>query len=192
MSDALQLDEDNELEQDMEKLQGNLEKRQKRFIGETRSERQCTPEYVETVKSSIAARAKLNLSEKVREPRMRNVIKTLVTVGVLSFSILLAYGLVATSPVPETIVPEEHKNNKSGASCAGRNKPRGGITGNSGSSQAELLVPKLTVSQLMSPHDRGVFQKGDILLKIDSGDLLRGARFSKVTKGSGRGRVSEI
>ena len=26
MSDALQLDEDNELEQDMEKLQGNLEK----------------------------------------------------------------------------------------------------------------------------------------------------------------------
>ena len=38
---------------------------------------------------------------------MRNVIKTLVTVGVLSFSILLAYGLVATSPVPETIAPEE-------------------------------------------------------------------------------------
>jgi multidrug efflux pump subunit AcrA (membrane-fusion protein) len=38
---------------------------------------------------------------------MRNVIKTLVTVGVLSFSVLLAYGLVATSPVPEQIVPEE-------------------------------------------------------------------------------------
>ncbi len=38
---------------------------------------------------------------------MRNVIKTLVTVGVLSLSILLAYGLVATSPVAEQIVPEE-------------------------------------------------------------------------------------
>ena len=65
MSDALQLEEDNEFEPDMEKLQGNLEKAAEALdrrdaFGTSNS----LLEYVETVKSSIAARGKLNSSEK--------------------------------------------------------------------------------------------------------------------------------
>jgi DNA-binding FadR family transcriptional regulator len=65
MSDALQLDEDNEFEQDMEKLQGNLEKAAEALHRrDAFGTSNALLEYVETVKSSIAARAKLNLSEK--------------------------------------------------------------------------------------------------------------------------------
>lgn len=65
MSDALQLDEDNEFEQDTEKLQGNLEEaagalKRRDALGTSNA----LLEYVESVKSSIASRAKFKSSDK--------------------------------------------------------------------------------------------------------------------------------
>ena len=65
MSDALQLDEDNEFEQDTEKLQGNLEEaagalKRRDALGTSNA----LLKYVESVKSSIAARAKFKSSDK--------------------------------------------------------------------------------------------------------------------------------
>ena len=38
---------------------------------------------------------------------MRNTLKGAITVGVLFFAVIVAYGLVRTAPVPEKVEPEE-------------------------------------------------------------------------------------
>ena len=107
---------------------------------------------------------------------MRNVIKTLVTVGVLSFSILLAYGLVATSPVPETIAPEEliktiRVVQAMPAEINLEVESQGTVVPHK---QSELVPEVNGRVSWMSPSMivGGFFKEGDILLKIDSGDYV--------------------
>ena len=65
MSDALQLEQDDEVERDMEKLQTNLKKAAKALReGDALGTSNALLEYVETVKSSMAARAKFTSSKK--------------------------------------------------------------------------------------------------------------------------------
>ena len=65
MSDALHLEQDDEVEQDMEKLQTNLKKAAKALRkGDALGTSNALLEYVETVKSSMAARTKFTSSEE--------------------------------------------------------------------------------------------------------------------------------
>ena len=107
---------------------------------------------------------------------MRNVIKTLVTIGVLSFSVLLAYGLVATSPVPEQIVPEEiiktiRVVQAMPAEINLEVESQGTVVPHK---QSELVPEVSGRVSWMSPSMivGGFFRKGDILFKIDSGDYV--------------------
>ena len=107
---------------------------------------------------------------------MRNVIKTLVTIGVLLFSILLAYGLVATSPVPEQKVPEELvKTIRVVQAIPAKINLEVESQGTVVPHKQSELVPEVNGRvSWMSPSMivGGFFKKGDILLKIDSGDYV--------------------
>ncbi len=107
---------------------------------------------------------------------MRNVIKTLVTVGILSFSILLAYGLVATSPVPEQVVPQEIiKTIRVVQAVPAEINLEVESQGTVVPHKQSELVPEVNGRvSWMSPSMivGGFFKEGDILLKIDNGDYV--------------------
>ncbi|MBA58167.1 MAG: hypothetical protein CMQ40_03235 [Gammaproteobacteria bacterium] len=105
---------------------------------------------------------------------MRSVLKTLATISVLVCSILVAYGLVATAPAPEQIIPEELiKTIRVVEAKQTRFELEVLSQGTVVPHKQSELVPEVSgrVSWMSSSLIvGGFFKKGDVLLRIDDVD----------------------
>ena len=105
---------------------------------------------------------------------MRSVLKTLATISVLVCSVFVAYGLVATAPAPEQIIPEELiKTIRVVEAKQARFELEVLSQGTVVPHKQSELVPEVSGRvSWMSPSliVGGFFKKGDVLLRIDDVD----------------------
>ena len=105
---------------------------------------------------------------------MRNSLKTGMTIGVLFFAVIVAYGLVKTAPKPPQVVPEEVAISVRVLE-AEKNRVRLEVV-SQGSvephQQSELIPEASGRIKWLSPNlvAGGYFEKDDVLLRIDDRD----------------------
>lgn len=105
---------------------------------------------------------------------MRNAIKGIITVGVLFFAVIVAYGLVKTAPEPEQVEPEEIATSIRVLEVQ-RERVRLEVTsqGSVVPHKESELIPEVSGRvQWVSPNlvPGGFFSANDVLLRIENSD----------------------
>ena len=105
---------------------------------------------------------------------MRNLLKTGITVAVLFFAVIVAYGLVVTAPVPERIAPEEMATSIRVLTVEkARVRLEVSSQGNVVPYKESELIPEVNGRvKWISPNlvSGGLFEKDEVLLRIDDRD----------------------